>query len=225
MIYNENFVWLHFPKCAGNTIENLFRMYFGNDSTIFQDAIDQNSGTIPKWHDSIAKREAEDKTFSLGDRIVVCSFRQLPSWLISRYNYEVERNPGLPHRAESLIEGRFYEQSGFENHADYYARWYLPENILEHNDVRWIRTEFFEMDFKAAFADLIDLSRIPSDAYRMRSNVSISRVPQRVRDVLFAGDRSVYAKCPYWSSLEDFAYRQGLPNNSEQDAQDDNRLS
>ncbi len=206
MIYSDKFVWLHFPKCAGTTVETLFRDYLSDQEEIIQDLIDIRQDPEGTWHDSIARREIRDPTFSLGDRIVICSFRRLIPWLESRYSYEVGRSPHLPHRAESLLDGRFLEYNGFENHADYYARWYLPETILESGRLRLLRTEHFENDFKSVFSRFVDLSQIPQSAYQARSNASTSALPEAARAALQASRERVYQRCPYWARIESLAY-------------------
>ena len=53
MIYNKEFIWLHFPKAAGTKVEQIFERYYSSDSSIHQDDIKQlrPDGTAP-WHDS-----------------------------------------------------------------------------------------------------------------------------------------------------------------------------
>src|SRR5436190_17091988 len=106
MIYHQKFVWLHFPKCAGSKIEQLFGTYFSNEKSLVQDVIKPESDFTVSWHDAVSDREARDPTFKLGERFVICSFRKLPYWLESRYNFEAQRNPHLPHRPELLPEGK-----------------------------------------------------------------------------------------------------------------------
>ena len=137
MIYSDNFLWLHFPKCAGTKIEHLFSKYYSHDRGIYQDIVDPSLHPDASWHDSIADREARDQAFSLGERIVICSFRRLPTWLQSRYSFEHGRSPQLDHRPELLLEGKFLEPNGVVNHADLYAKKYLPEGILYSGKVRF----------------------------------------------------------------------------------------
>ena len=103
MIYSNNFVWLHFPKCAGTKIENLFRTYYSHDKGIHQDIVETRIDPLATWHDTIESREKRDPGFILGDRTIICSFRRLPAWLESRYSYEVRRSPQLDHRPKLLL--------------------------------------------------------------------------------------------------------------------------
>ena len=212
MIYSDEFVWLHFPKCAGTKIENLFKKYYSFDKRIFQDTVDPVLDVQATWHDSIRDREIRSPNFILGNRIIICSFRRLPAWLESRYSFELQRSPQLSHRPELLLEGKFLEPTGKQNHADAYAKKYLPESILRSDKIRFIRTEYFEYDFKHVFGEFLDMTIIPSWEFNKKDNVSQSVVPKKIRKqlfkkVLFQGLEQVYEKCPYWLNVEKIAYQ------------------
>lgn len=205
MIYTDEFVWLHFPKCAGTKIEQLFKDYFSDHPGLTQDPVGVRLDPTIAWHDSVAEREARNPAFELGGRVVVCSIRRLPSWLVSRYSFEVKRNPDLPHSPERLLEGHFLEANGFENHADYYITKYLPDPLLDSGRVRFLRTENFEEDFKAIFGDYLDLSRIPDSEYAKSVNQSKKALPDEIRQRLLDG-HSIYDHCPRWKRVEEMAY-------------------
>jgi hypothetical protein len=207
MIYSNEFVWLHFPKCAGKKIEDIFKIYYSQDKRIHQDIVKPRINPIATWHDTIAKRETRDPSFILGTRTVICSFRRLPAWLESRYSYEVRRSPQLDHRPELLLEGKFLERRGRQNHADFYARKYVPESILGSDKLKFIRTEYFESDFKRIFGEFIDVTIIPDWQFSKRVNVSDkSAVPDDIRNKLIQNQHEVYEKCPYWKAVENVAY-------------------
>jgi len=206
MIYSDAFVWLHFPKCAGTKIERLFEKYFSGDNGIVQDLIGVQNDPSVAWHDSVAQRESRDPRFLLGSRTVICSFRRLPSWLESRYAMEYDRSPQLDHRLERLLEGKFLEQTGLENHADRYAMKYLPKPILESDKLRFIRTEYFEADFKSVFGDYVDVSIIPDWEFNKRENASKSYIPLDIKKRLSDNQHRLYEQCPYWKIVEDLAY-------------------
>ncbi|MFN0112772.1 MAG: hypothetical protein ACKVZH_28265 [Blastocatellia bacterium] len=205
MIYTHQFVWLHFPKCAGTKIEQLFKTYFSDHQAVFQDVIDHND-SIYAWHDSIAEREARDPSFKLGSRIVICSYRKLSSWLESRYNFEAQRSPHLSHNPEMLLEGQFWEAQGFVNHADVYIEKYLPDSLLKSGNVRFLRTEFFEQDFKSLFGEFLDLSSIPDWEYRSMENASKKHLPDSIKEQLYANQKAVYEKCPAWRAVDEIVY-------------------
>lgn len=211
MIYSDDFVWLHFPKCAGTKVEGLFKKYYSCHNEIYQDLIGFNLFGLTwnfsgSWHDSVLEREARDSKFLLEDRVVICSFRKLPSWLESRYNFEYKRNPKLNHSPDRLLEGKFFERNGFENHADWYAIKYLPKPILESGRLRFIRTEHFESDFKSVFGDYVDVTVIPSSEFNKKTNPSKSSLQPDFREKLYAEQQKLYEMCPYWKTIEEIAY-------------------
>ena len=205
MIYDDRFVWLHFPKCAGTKVENLFRKYFSAQPGLFQDPVDPATDKAASWHDSLEKRELRDPAFSSQGRTVICPIRKLPSWLMSRYNFECYRSPNLPHNPELLLEGKFLESAGILNHADRYIDNYLPKSLLSSGMVRFLRTEYFEEDFVALFGDYVDVARIPRGEFSEKVNTSPNYVPEEIQHRLFA-NRAVYEKCPEWRAVEALAY-------------------
>ncbi|PID60235.1 MAG: hypothetical protein CSB44_10900 [Gammaproteobacteria bacterium] len=206
MIYNDEFVWLHFPKCAGTKIEQLFAKYLADVPGLVQDPVGLDLDPTVAWHDTVARRSERDPDFALGDRTVVCSFRRLPGWLVSRYNFEFRRSPDLEHKPELLLEGRFLEQGGFLNHADAYARNFLPPAIVESGKLAFLRTEYLEEDFHSVFSRFIDVSAIPTSAFRSKANKSGQHIPADVRETLARREDDIYASCPYWRDLEKIAY-------------------
>jgi hypothetical protein len=205
MIYSENFIWVHFPKIAGTKIEEIFKKYYSDVEDISQDIVGEvrTDGSQP-WHDSIADRLKYDPSFKLeGKKIIVC-IRRLPNWLISRYNFEVERSKSLPHSLDELCESRFLEANGYLNQADYYIKKYLPKHFLDKPELTFIRMENFEEDFKSAFKDVIDLDLIPKGIFQKKSNVSKNHI-----DSTWLDDekiRRMYATSPFWTAIEKLAY-------------------
>src|SRR5687768_15970151 len=180
MIYTKEFVWLHFPKCAGTKVEQLFKKYFYKREGLFQDAIGLANDPSIAWHDSIADREARDPGFSLGTRTVICSFRKLPFWLESRYNFEAQRSPDLSHRPDLLLEGKFLEADGFENQAYNYVNNYLPQHIFQSGNVRFLRAEFCESVCQSIFRPFLDISQPLDGAFQPYLNASYRRVTANV---------------------------------------------
>jgi hypothetical protein len=206
MIYNEKFIWLHFPKCAGTKVEYLFEKYFSDVSNIIQDPVGPDKDPTIAWHDSCAERKSRNPDFDIGSKIIICPFRKLPQWLESRYLYEVQRNPHLPHNAELLLEGKFYESSGYLNHADFYAKKYLPKSLLKRGNIKFLRTEYFEMDFKSIFSAFIDLSKIPDYEFAEKVNSSEGQLPEPIKNSLNNSTEKIYRNCPYWCNIEKMAY-------------------
>lgn len=206
MIYTDKFVWLHFPKCAGSKTEQLFKKYFSEEDGVFQDIVNPEFDPAISWHDTIDERENRDATFKLGSRTVICQFRRLPAWLESKFNFEASRNSNLILKPELLLEGRFPESSGHNNHVDVYINKWLPPKILKSSNLKIIRTENFKLDFKMVFSQFIDISRIPEWEYDKLVNSSTSILPSDIKHKLYNNKAELYEKCPRWSLVEEMAY-------------------
>lgn len=215
MIYNDQFVWLHYPKCAGTKIETLFGRYFTDVPGLVQDPVGARQDPSLAWHDSIGVRHGRDPEFGLDDRKIICSFRRLPGWLESRYRFECQRHPKLDHQPERLLQGQFLEADGSLSHADNYAMKFLPPEILDTAEISFVRVEHFEDDFKAAFGEFLDISGIPSQAYKKKVNRSrgllSTLLPKRSSDIpesirLRLHGEEVYTHCPHWHRIEQLAY-------------------
>ena len=152
MIIGENFVWLHFPKCAGTFTERLLRQHVGEDTTIKFDPIDPNNVI---WHQSVAQREEMSKT-DLSNKDTICNFRRLPHWIISRVMFEEKRSGNIA-KKELYTTGRFLEYNGLRSSADAYVKLYTGRKI--HN---WIRVENLEGDFIKVFSKYIKLKSSPA---------------------------------------------------------------
>lgn len=201
MIYNDEFVWLHFPKNAGTKVEKLFARYYADDRSIVQDDLSRMDG---HWHHTVRERERKDPRFSLGERQIIVCTRRLPSWLISRYSFEVARTPELPHDADMLFEGRFLEQGGYLNHADNYVNRYVNE--VDPKRVRFIRVERFRDDFLNVFGDYVDTGRIPKREFDSRVNQSGRVLDKSFEKRLLADGEALYRHCPKWHRFELEAY-------------------
>ena len=206
MIYSDDFVWLHFPKCAGTKIERLFEKYFFDVQGIVQDAVGIKKDPLIKWHDSVAGRENRDFNFKLGSRTVIFPIRKLPCWLESRYNFEVARTPDRRFEPELLLEGKFFRSNGSVVHADTLIKNFLPENILNSKQLEFIRMEHFERDFKEVFGKYIDIEKIPEEEYFKKVNASKSYIPENIRLQLYNSGSNLYELCPYWKRVEKLAY-------------------
>lgn len=192
MIVTENFIWIHFPKCAGTELESVFRAVLGDGARF--DELDPKNVI---WHHSVRERMAFDPGFSVGGRRVLACFRRLPHWLLSRVFFEIARSPQLRPTREMLLRGEFFENDGRVRCPDDYIRIYA-DDVTD-----WMRTECLEQDFRAVCGGLIDLSGHDLAALFTRKN----RGPLGyVRDPRFhftpedlAG---LYARNPLWAELE-----------------------
>lgn len=206
MIVSDDFIWLHFPKCAGTRIESIFRKYYSNDKRIHQDPVGLGVDPTIAWHDSIRKRMKKDAGFSVAGRMIICSFRRLPSWLISRYNFEVQRSPQLNHDPCSLFEGRFLEQNGKIQHADAMIDRYLTELIEEGQMIKYLRVEYIREDFLSIFGQFVDISIIPEEEFSFRENRSGNHIDSEILKRLYSEVDTIYANCPKWKAIEEVAY-------------------
>lgn len=204
MIYNNQFIWLHLSRCAGTKTEVLFADYFSDVENLHLDSTISEIDTDAFWHDGVLDRELRDPLFHLGTREIICSFRRLKPWLISRYNFMAVFRPGYNLRPELLLEGRYVFGNPVLSHADLELARYIPRALAISDRLTLIRAEHFEQDFKQAFANHIDLNLIPEEIYAKKENRVPNSVPQEILDELEKTDLS--EKCPYWTMLEDRYY-------------------
>lgn len=196
MIIGEDFIWLHFPKCAGVHTEKVLHKYFDTDPKIHFDPIDP-ANVI--WHQNVAERERATGTV-LKDKAIICNFRRLPSWILSRIQFE-EKRSGIVTVKDDYVRGKFHEAGGFVNHADTYVKKYTVYPVRS-----WIRTEYLAEDFERAFSPFLDLSSIDlSREFSKKSNVTSYN--KELSRWFSPGDLKVlYASCPLWTQLEQSLY-------------------
>ena len=144
MIISDDFVWLHFPKCAGTAVEHALRTLLAGRPDVRFDPVDP-SNVI--WHHTVAKREKYDPSFTLGKRRVVCCFRRLPTWLLSRVHYEATRGPNYRTvTRDMLLKGVVYEHDGTATPANEYAKVFSSPRVDN-----WLRVENLAEDLSAVF--------------------------------------------------------------------------
>ncbi|WP_250459785.1 hypothetical protein [Microbulbifer litoralis] len=186
-------------------MEDIFNKYFSDRKDIVQDSIDGNDSNS-FWHDGISDRERRDPSFSVGDREVVICVRRLRSWLVSRFNYEKKRSPSIPHDYSYLLEGRFYESSGYLNHADYYVEKYFSDVRHKAKNIRFLRVENFSDDFREIFGAHVDVDLIKNDILSSKNNKSHNSIPDSFLAEMKLGLSDLYERCPRWKELETLAY-------------------
>lgn len=196
MIIGPDFVWLHFPKCAGVAVESALRTLLAGRLDVCFDPIDPKNVI---WHHTVARREKYDDSFRLGRRRVICGFRRLPEWVLSRAHYEAARPPHYRTVSrEMLVRGAVYEQDGDINQADTYVRRYADPRVDE-----WVRTENLVEDLSAAFA------LEPEAVRNAMQRLNVNSIPY-VRSLSFWFTenelRELYAANPVWAQLETELY-------------------
>ncbi|GAB1364555.1 hypothetical protein MASR1M32_37910 [Rhodobacter sp.] len=191
MIIGPDFIWLHFPKCGGTSVEAALRKVYGRDERVAFDPIDL---TNVIWHQSIAERGKQDPSFNPEGKRLVCCIRRLPHWLLSRIHFEVWRSPTLVPSRENLIKGRFYESGGFLGSADAVFRRYNSPAVDD-----WIRVEHLSEDFSRIF-------QVENFTVPIVNEAKIFFV--KSLSFWFTADdlRQLYEANPKWAELEQSIY-------------------
>jgi hypothetical protein len=135
MIIGPDFIWLHFPKCAGSSLEEALRELLADRKGIHFDPADNNNPSADGHH-NIPQRRAKDSSFDPSGKKVLCGIRRLPSWILSRTHFEISRDPRLIPTKEMLVKGEFYEPNGGVQKADAYMGLFSKPHVD-----KWIRTE------------------------------------------------------------------------------------
>ena len=195
MIVGKRFVWLHFPKCAGHAVEQAIRGVLGKDQHAAFDS-PESAG----WHDSLDDRGRRGEAPAVASREVICGFRRLPHWILSRIHYEASRPPYLSATRGMLLQGEFFQRNGQIGRADDFARHYDASGVD-----RWIRTEHLAADFLAAFEDLVGPGLARVAARRLGRIVNGTRL-NYIRDLEYHFTpedlEGLYAANPAWAERE-----------------------
>jgi hypothetical protein len=200
VVVGDEFIWMHFPKTAGHTVELALRAAArGRRDIVF----DQRGRHDDRWHDSLHERRLRDRSFDPSGKVVIAGFRRLPWWILSRVHYEASRPPYRWAPREMIQEGRFFEQSGEVGHADVHANMFAECNVH-----RWLRAEHLREDFVACFADI--LGPAAQKACRKldrRVNETRLRYVERL-DFYFTPSElgRLYDANPTWAALERKVY-------------------
>jgi len=191
MIIGPDFIWLHFPKCAGTSVEKALRaIYKGKRDYQF----DPIGGARPViWHDTLWARRQRDPNFSPGNRRILCCFRRLPSWILSRVHFIATRDERLTPTREMLMAGRFRENNGNINNPDNYLAGFVASK-----PTTWLRTEFIASDLATALSlPQSQISKhLPHETHGLNyiRNVDFWFTPEELR--------RLYEACPLWAEWE-----------------------
>lgn len=195
MVVADKFIWMHFPKCAGTELEHVLRS-LNIDGAKF-DPIDPDNII---WHHTLQQRIYYDNNFSVGNRDVVCCFRRLPYWILSRVHFEYQRGGRIPSR-KMFVKGYFYENDGALDFADNYVARYM-EGVT-----KWIRTEHLVSDFVDIFSKYVDLANV--NVKKLFNGKNRTLIPY-IKNLSFyfssKNIRSLYASNPQWAKLEKMIY-------------------
>jgi len=194
MIVGKTFVWLHFPKCAGHTVEQALRSALRRRRDV---EFDQDPSG---WHDSLEDRRRRVAGFDPGDRAVICGFRRLPFWILSRVHYEASRPPYHTVTRAMLRRGEFFHQNGQVGRADDYVSRYADSGVD-----RWIRTEHMAEDFERHFGDILGSQLARAAVRKVRRVVNGTRLNYvRSLEFYFTAEEleELYAANPLWAQAE-----------------------
>lgn len=193
MIIGSDFVWLHFPKTAGSSLDAALRELIGGRPGVVFDDLDDQSGV---WHHTVSQRMTADADFDPSGKRVFCGIRRLPAWVMSRVQFEAERSGKVATR-EMIERGEFFEPDGAAWPADVYMQMYAPD-VTD-----WIRTESLADDVAAAFS--IDLAVVKEVIATHRK-----RETRYVKDTSFwfTADQieRLYDANPIWAKVEREVY-------------------
>lgn len=199
MIVSSNFVWLHFPKSGGHSVDQALRMALPGQRAAAFDA-----KTNPGWHDSLQARRARRPDLEVSNQVVICGIRRLPHWMLSAIHYEASRPPYLSATREMLCRGEFFHNNGLTGRADDYALHFLDSRVE-----RWIRTEHMAEDFERAFGDVLESHLMRAAIRKVRRVVNGTRLNYiRALDYHFTPAEldALYAANPVWAALERQVY-------------------
>lgn len=199
MIVAPEWIWLHMPKCAGSETQRILRWYFAKTDRIRFDPVGPGHPVI--WHHTLRKRSEYDPDFAVNGRRVFCNIRRLPSWILSRVHFEVQRSG---HRAivtrKELLAGMFRNPPEPSGAAGKLVK--ADEIMARFKDgvTDWIRTENLEEDLLKSFG--LTISPEKANINRNRFNY--------IRPVKFWFTPSeldkLYEVNPIWRDLEARVY-------------------
>jgi len=188
VIIGPDFIWLHFPKTGGSATEAVLR-------TLLPDAtFDPIDPSAVIWHHLIRDRLQYDPTFSPEGKRIICGFRRLPHWLLSRVHFEASWPPHRLVTRAMLVEGRLFEHDGTVTSPDVYARAFTSYPVDD-----WIRAENAADDIATAF-------HLDAGAVRAALERKNPTPPYPTSlDFWFtpAELAGLYAACPLWARLEE----------------------
>lgn len=195
MIEGPDFVWLHFPQCAGSATERCLRRLWGADTRWLFDRIDHADALR---YDTIAERQARDAAFVLAGRRVVSNFRRLPYWLLSRVHAEAHRAPHRIPSRELLARGEFITRHGAVRRPDDVLRALDTPRVSE-----WVRAEYLAHDLARVFS-------LAEDEVAEHLPAANTQQPTYVRDLRFWFTpnelAALYRANPRWADLEASLY-------------------
>lgn len=152
MIIADDWVWLHIPKTGGTAMERILLENFKHRKDVKFDDLHDLSTVI--WHQTLAERQISTPEQCLKNRTVHANIRRLPTWLLSRIHFELQRHgPRAIFIREHMVQGKFKVvnwRTGDKSrdklfHADRVIETCSPDVT------NWIRMENMQEDIEKAF--------------------------------------------------------------------------
>ncbi|WP_136975568.1 hypothetical protein [Synechococcus sp. GEYO] len=194
MIITNKLVWLHLPKTAGTTTEQLF--VASGVPLLWNDP--QNS---PLKHLPFSEHPNAYE-LPIVDQQIVCNFRRLPDWLISNYQHK-RQMMGLNLDLTPVQQGLFWRH----NQSEWLpADWWLDRFNIDDSCIL-LRVDNLKNDFLSCMKLFQPISC--SSRFRVRL------VPSRNRNRYSRNYnhwysiqqlKAVYSSNPRWAALERYVY-------------------
>ena len=194
MIITPKLVWVHLPKTAGTTTDQLFVA----------------SGLRLLWRDSQATRlkhlppseHPARGELPLAGRRLVANFRRLPHWLLSNHHHKLQ-HMGLSIETAPMRQGLFWRD---RDQAWYPADWWLNRFGV---DERWIllRVEHLKSDFLSCLRTHEPIGRVSRWRVRLVNGRNRSSYSRKLESWFTPSDlEALYSANPLWTALEQELY-------------------
>jgi len=152
MIIADDWIWLHVPKTGGSATERILMANFKKRKDVkFDDLKDKSK---PIWHESIAQRQISTPELSVENRTVHANIRRLPTWLLSRIHFEVQRHGARAEVVrEHIVQERFkvVHPKRPDGKNDKIVQADAVINKFSPGVSNWIRMENLQEDLEKAF--------------------------------------------------------------------------
>lgn len=190
MIITKHLSWVHLPKTAGTTTDQLFMA--SKVPILWRDSQDSPNKHLP------LRPHSQSSDYKSCYRQKVSNFRRLPCWLLSNHQHKLQRM-GLDLPLKHMRNGFFWRERELQWLP---ADWWLERFEIDDN-WEFIRAEYLKSDFLNCLRryEQVDfISRIKIRAQRSRN---CSDYPHNL-DVWFSSSDlcSLYSANPKWSSIE-----------------------
>lgn len=190
MIITKHLSWVHLPKTAGTTTDQLFLA--SNVPVLWRDSQDSPNKHLPlSLHSELA-------VFKSNSRQKVSNFRRLPCWLLSNHQHKLQRM-GLNLPLKYMRKGLFWRERELEWLP---ADWWLDRFEIEDN-WEFIRVEFLKSDFIDCLFRYEHIGFVPRLKIRAQRSRNCNDYLHKLDAWFSPSDLlSLYSANPKWSFIE-----------------------